>query len=104
MFIGLHVALAGLTGVEELAITPEEGDAFMAAAGKVARHYSVTTTQKTMDWLAFCGCAAAIYAPRVVAISRAKRGRKPAEAAGVQDMSQVQPGSWRGPALVPSDG
>lgn len=98
MFVGLHVMLAGATGVEELAITDDEGASFMAAAGKVARHYSVTTTQKTMDWIAFFGVAAAIYAPRVVALSRAKSATKKDDAPASQPATP-----WAVPTLVPND-
>lgn len=75
MFVGLHAALAIRTGVEELAITPDEGEQFMTRAQAVMRHYSVETTQKTMDWIAFMGCAGMIYAPRAAAIWNAKMQR-----------------------------
>ncbi len=72
MFVGLHVAIATATRTPEFAINDEEGTAFMKAAQNVMRHYSVETTQKTLDWLAFGGICAQIYAPRIVAIA-AKR-------------------------------
>lgn len=75
MFVGLHVALARLTEIDEIEITEDEGKLFMERAQAVASHYSVSTTQKTMDWIAFAGCACGIYAPRIVAVMR-KRGEK----------------------------
>jgi hypothetical protein len=69
MFVGLHVMLAQLTKTEELAISMDEGEAFMKAASNVMRHYSVQTTQKTLDWIAFGGCTIQIYGLRIVAIS-----------------------------------
>lgn len=80
MIIGLHAALASVSGIEELAITDQEGEAFMAAAQNVARHYSVATTQKTMDWIAFVGCAAGLYVPRVFAVGLRRAERRRAEA------------------------
>jgi len=76
MFVGLHVMLAHATGYDALAITDDEGKSFMGAAQNVLRHYSVETTQKTLDWIAFGGVAAGIYAPRIAAImvERGKRG------------------------------
>jgi hypothetical protein len=75
MFVGLHAMLAGATNTPELAIEPAEGEAFMKSAQNVMRHYSVETTQKTLDWIAFMGTATGIYAPRLVAarMNRSKR-------------------------------
>jgi hypothetical protein len=72
MFVGMHAALAAATHVDELAITMDQGAAFMEAAGNVARHYAIQTTQKTMDWIAFAGVAAGLYVPKILAIN-AKR-------------------------------
>lgn len=72
MFIGVHALLAMNLQTPELAISDEEGKQFMGAAQNVMRHYSVQTTQKTLDWIALFGSAGAIYAPRVVAIRMRK--------------------------------
>jgi hypothetical protein len=90
MFIGVHLMLAKLTDTEELAITDDEGKAFMDRAQKVASHYSVTTTQKTMDWIAFGGCAAAIYGPRAIVLVRKQRN-KPTRAANAPAPFYVVP-------------
>jgi hypothetical protein len=78
MFVAMHLMLAQMSGVEELAITPDEGDAFMKSAQNVARHYSVATTQKTLDWIAFAGCTAGMYVPRGIAVAAKRRGKKQA--------------------------
>jgi hypothetical protein len=59
----------------ELAITEDESKQFLKAAQNVMRHYSVQTTQKTLDWIALVGVTTAIYAPRFAAIAfrRAKK-------------------------------
>lgn len=68
MFAGLHVMLAA-RGAPELVITEQEAKDFMGAAQNVLRHYSVKTTQKTLDWLMFIGVAGGIYGPRLMAVS-----------------------------------
>lgn len=96
MFVGLHVMLAERTETPELAITEDEGKAFMDAAQNVMRHYSVETTQKALDWTAFVGTAAGMYMPRIAAIGMRKRAsraprQRPAQAAPVQPGGQVVP-------------
>lgn len=71
MFVGLHVMLGQLT--PELAINEDEGKTFMRAAQNVMRHYSVQTTQKTLDWIALIGVTTALYAPRATAIGIRRR-------------------------------
>lgn len=73
MFVGLHATLATMTQTPELAITEQEGKDFMKAAQNVMRHYSVQSTQKTLDWLAFAGAASGMYGTRLFAINMRKR-------------------------------
>lgn len=80
LFVGAHVLLADRTGVPELAITEDEGQQFMQRAQAVLRHYSVQTTQKAMDWIAFAGVAGMIYIPRVVALANRPSQRQPGPA------------------------
>ncbi len=99
MFVGIHTMLALQTGVEELAISPEEGDEFMTAAQRVMRHYSVETTQKTLDTVAFIGCAVQIYGTRAAAFYvRTRRG--PRDQAQHQT-HQVAPGAAHAPPPAP---
>ena len=67
MFVGVHAMLAMNTGIPEFELSPDEGVAFTQAAQNVMRHYSVETTQKTLDWIAFMGTVGGIYGPRIVA-------------------------------------
>lgn len=76
MFVGMHATLAVLTNTPELSVSDDEGDAFMRAAQKVASHYSVQTTQKTIDWLAFMGVTANIYGTRAFAIQMRRNQEK----------------------------
>lgn len=99
MFVGLHVMLANATKTPELAIAPEEGEAFMVSAGQVLRHYSLETTQKTLDWIAFAGCAGAIYGPRAVAIALRRR-----EEARERPGRVIRPPAWNRPPGSPPGG
>lgn len=78
MFVGIHALLAERTETPELVISEEEGKDFMAAVQNVMRHYSVETTQKTLDIVALIGTASGMYVPRMAAIGMrrkmAKRG------------------------------
>jgi hypothetical protein len=73
-----------LTGHEEWESTEQEAKVFMERAQNVARHYSVATTQKTLDWIAFMGCVGAFYVPRVYVISHKKRAARAARAAATE--------------------
>lgn len=77
MFVGIHAMLAMQTGVAELAISDDEGKAFTVSAQNVLRHYSVETTQKTLDWIAFFGTAGAIYLPRIASVAMTRKANKP---------------------------
>jgi len=82
MFVACHAMLATFTGVPEIAITDDDGKNFTRAAQNALRHYSVQTTQKTLDLIAFAGVSASIYFPRLVAYRlrlAAEAGPKPRE-------------------------
>lgn len=76
MFVGLHMMLANVSETPEWMITPDEGNDFMKAAQNVMRHYSVQSTQKTLDWISLFGVAGGMYGTRVAAISIRKRREK----------------------------
>lgn len=103
MFVGLHAALAMKIDAPELIISDEEGKQFMKAAQNVMRHYSVEATQVTLDWIAFMGCAAGIYAPRIAAVGmRRREQRGPRRGPPVQrDGNVIQPDAW---AIQPNAG
>jgi hypothetical protein len=71
--VGIHALLAERTNTPELAMEMDEGKQFMTAAQNVMRHYSVETTQKTLDIIAFCGVTAQLYMPRIAAITIRKK-------------------------------
>ena len=72
----MHVIASGATGVPEVAIDMAEGDTFMKSAQNVMRHYSVESSQKTIDWLAFGGTCCMIYGTRFGAYMLRKRSEK----------------------------
>lgn len=94
MFVGLHALLSEATRVPELAVSKEEGDAFMLAAKNVMRHYSVTATQKTIDWIAFTGTVGGIYGTRIASYSmrrRDERANKPAALPNAITVAEIKP-------------
>lgn len=68
MLAGTMALLAMRTEMPELAITQDEERQFLMRAQNVLRHYSVTTTQKTLDWTAFIGCTLGMAGTRAFAI------------------------------------
>jgi hypothetical protein len=77
LFVGAHLQLAAATQTPELVISDDEGKQFLNSAQDVLRHYSVETTQKTIDWIAFIGSFGMMYGTRYIAISnRHARERK----------------------------
>jgi hypothetical protein len=79
MFVGLHVVASQSLQVPELAMDMAEGQQFMSSAQNVLRHYSVETTQKTLDWIAFAGTCCMIYGTRFGAYMVRKAGERNAE-------------------------
>ena len=105
--------MARLTECPEIAITPDDGKAFLSAVQNVARHYPITATQKTLDWAALIITTGLIYTPRVIAIQqRRDRERNPRQAA--PQMGQVftfhpggqqqPPGAASEPEIIPPAG
>lgn len=69
--------IAMKTETPEFMLGEGEGKAFMDAAQNVMRHYSVQTTQKALDWIAFMGVASGMYVPRIAAVAvRKKQGKR----------------------------
>lgn len=84
--------LAMQTGVEEFAVSAEEMDTFTKAAGNVARHYNVETTQKTLDWVAFVGVSAHVFGTRAVAIAiKSRRTKEPKQRRGPAEVRHLRP-------------
>lgn len=68
--------IANVSETPEWMVSPEEGADFMKAAQNVMRHYSVQSTQRTLDWISLFGVAGGMYGTRVAAISIRKRREK----------------------------
>lgn len=87
--------IAMKTETPEFMLGEGEGKAFMDAAQNVMRHYSVQTTQKALDWIAFMGVASGMYVPRIAAVAmRKKQGRRqeqPRRPSAPVEQAQVSP-------------
>jgi hypothetical protein len=80
------------TGIAEFAVSPEEMEEFTKAAGNVARHYNVETTQKTLDWIALVGVSAHVFGTRAVAIMvRTRKDRKSGERRRPAEVRHLRP-------------
>ena len=79
MLVGVSTMLALRTGYEEVELTEAETRSWLKAAQKVARHYSIETTQKTLDWIAFAGVSAQVFGSRAVAVAVRRRTESPRE-------------------------
>jgi len=82
MFVGMHVMAASNLGIPELAIDMSEGEQFMKAVQNVLRHYSIETTQKTLDYVALVGCIGMIYGTRFGAYMIRKKEEAPKKRSG----------------------
>ena len=103
MFVGVHMLLADKTNCPELIIPPDEASGMLSAAQNVLRHYSVETTQKSLDWIAFAGIVGGGYLMRAVAISnRLGAEKRERFEAGQGGALQFRP--KRGVKIVPEAG
>lgn len=78
----------------------EEGEQFMRAAQNVLRHYSVETTQKTLDWIAFGGVTLSLYGQRFGAYMIRKRNGTP-QTAFAEQVAPVEEAPISQPQIVP---
>jgi hypothetical protein len=107
LLVGMTTMLAMRTGHEELAVTSDEAGEFLKAAQNVARHYSVETTQRTLDWIAFVGVSAQVFGTRAVAVmvkSRRESSPAPVRAAppATNGLNGANPPSYV-PSVPPGD-
>lgn len=86
--------LAQLTSCPELVVSEPEIKSMCVAAEKVASHYDIRTTQKTLDWCALFYALASVYGTRAIAISIRLRNERGQEASGGN--------GYGGPQIVPS--
>jgi hypothetical protein len=106
MVVGLSTMLAIRTGFEQIEAGEDEVKAWLKAAQRVARHYSVKTTQVALDWIAFMGMTAQVWGTRAVAVAVEGRGegetRRPPPARGSPGNVRPFPGPRpQAPPAVP---
>lgn len=70
---GIHAMLAVMVKQPALNITQQESDMLAGAIANVQRHYDMTATQKTMDFVNLATCLAIVYGPRVAVKVGSKR-------------------------------
>ena len=74
--VGMHMIMAGVTGLNELIITPQESTMLATSIISVAEEYNLALDGKTGAALQLFMTAAMVYAPRAIAVY--KRSNKPA--------------------------
>ena len=91
--------MAQLSGHPEIAISEQDGHAFLGAAQNVLRHYPLTASQKALDWAAFAFVASFIYVPRFAAVQKRTREQTPPApspmAGGARSFHFTQPDARR---------
>lgn len=68
--MGLHIMAAGLTGIPEVQIAPQEADMLASGVIAVAEQYDLSIDGKTGAAIQLLAAAAMVYAPRVIALQR----------------------------------
>lgn len=63
LFVGFHAALAQAADCPPLAISAEQGEEYLTTVQRVLSHYSLESTQKTLDIAALVGATATMYGP-----------------------------------------
>lgn len=67
ILVSVHTILAAFIKVPELALDPREADEMAKAAANVARHYDVSASVKTLDWVNLATTCATVYGTRIYA-------------------------------------
>lgn len=99
LLLGASAMLAMRMGDSDVELTEPEADAFLKAAQNVARHYSVETTQRTLDWVAFAGISAQVFGTRIVgSMVKRRRGGQKGEVVSYPNGAPYQ----AGPDIQPS--
>ena len=88
----MHVQMARLADCPELAMSEGDAKTLMVAAQNVMRHYSITATQKAVDWMTFVSVASFMYAPRAVALRRRVQRRPGSPGSSPDNVSEPPAG------------
>ncbi len=78
MLIGIHTALAAISGEGKWLLDKEEAEQLAKATADVAKHYSVRgIDEKTQDWMQLIFVICTIYGVRLYIIASEKRAARP---------------------------
>lgn len=76
LLLSTHYMLAGMTRVQEIALSPDEAKSLAQATANVARHYDVSVSAKALDWTNLIMALGMVYGTRVVAMRNRARSAK----------------------------
>lgn len=82
ILLSSHAMLAAMMGAPELLLDAKEANAVAVALNNVARHYDLSATQKTLDWINLAMILGGTYGMRAVMIYNRQRKRGPSPQEG----------------------
>lgn len=68
VLFSLHAMVSAAIKVPELALDEKEAKQIAEAGAKVATHYNVIASPKTVDWVNFCMVLGMVYGTRLIAV------------------------------------
>jgi hypothetical protein len=71
--------LAAMMGAPEMLLSKDEANAVAVGLNNVARHYDLSATQKTLDWVNLAMILGSTYGVRAVMIYNRSRKRVPTQ-------------------------
>lgn len=75
--VGVHMIISKVTGLPEMVIAPNEGEALAKSVTMVMEEYGFEITGKTGAAIQLFATAAMVYAPRIFAINARAKREKP---------------------------
>jgi hypothetical protein len=78
----VHVGLAGVSGVPEIAIDASEGDLLANAAANLLAQFDIAPDPKTQAIIGMIMACGVVYGPRVMIVGARKRQERKEKATG----------------------
>jgi hypothetical protein len=90
ILLSVHMILANLTEIKELALTEDEAKKMADAIERVAMLYDVSASEKTIAWTNLAMCFGGIYGTRAFAYNIRRKAERDAERKLEQQQQQQQ--------------
>lgn len=101
LLLSTHTMMAAMMKTPELELDKEEAHQLAQASANVARHYDISATEKTIDWIALFMALGTVYGPRMVTIGLSRK-KKPdaAKANGAVSDMPLTASTFAGPQQI----